>query len=91
MDRSWRQRLAEVAVAGQRVSAEVIAVDLDAGRVWLPMAATENLELCSKRRKVPHARLGLASLPKTAQPTLSLNDSADVILPDVGGGDPVHL
>ncbi|KUN77829.1 S1 RNA-binding domain-containing protein [Streptomyces griseoruber] len=45
LDASWRRRSAEVAVVGQRITAEVIAVDLDAGRVWLSMAATENPEL----------------------------------------------
>ena len=45
LDGSWRRRFAEVAVVGQRITAEVIAVDLDAGRVRLSMAATENPEL----------------------------------------------
>lgn len=42
LDGSWRRRFADVAVVGQRITAEVIAVDLDAGRVWLSMAATEH-------------------------------------------------
>lgn len=45
LDGSWRRRFAEVAVVGQRITAEVIAADLDAGRVRLSMAATENPEL----------------------------------------------
>ncbi|MER5435056.1 S1 RNA-binding domain-containing protein [Streptomyces sp. NPDC002588] len=45
LDASWRRRPAEVAVVGQRITAEVIAVDPDAGRVRLSMAATENPEL----------------------------------------------
>ncbi|MCX4762141.1 S1 RNA-binding domain-containing protein [Streptomyces sp. NBC_01275] len=45
LDGSWRRRFADVGVVGQRMSAEVIAVDLDAGRVWLSMAATEHPEL----------------------------------------------
>ncbi|MGW1778831.1 S1 RNA-binding domain-containing protein [Streptomyces sp. NPDC002143] len=45
LDGSWRWRFADVATVGQRIIAEVIAVDLDAGRVWLSMAATEHPEL----------------------------------------------
>ncbi|MDX3112123.1 hypothetical protein ACN6K4_004878 [Streptomyces hayashii] len=37
--------MAEAAVVGQRITAEVIAVDLDEGRVRLAMTATENPEL----------------------------------------------
>ncbi|WP_415925593.1 S1 RNA-binding domain-containing protein [Streptomyces scabiei] len=44
-DVSWRRRMAEAAVVGQRITAEVIAVDLDEGRVRLAMTATENPEL----------------------------------------------
>ncbi|RMB86353.1 S1 RNA-binding domain-containing protein [Streptomyces shenzhenensis] len=45
LDGSWRRRFAEVAVVGQRITGEVIALDLNAGRVRLSMAATENPEL----------------------------------------------
>ncbi len=45
LDGSWRRRLAEVAEVGQRITAEVMAVDRDAGRVQLSMAATEHPEL----------------------------------------------
>ncbi|MFR9796254.1 S1 RNA-binding domain-containing protein [Streptomyces sp. MS06] len=44
-DGSWRRRFAEIAVVGQRVSGEVIAVDPEAGRVRLSMAAAESPEL----------------------------------------------
>jgi ribosomal protein S1 len=44
-DGSWRRRFSDVAVVGQRVAGEVMAVDLDAGRVRLSIAATENPEL----------------------------------------------
>lgn len=43
LDGSWRRRFAEVAEAGQRITAEVMAVDADRAR--LSMAATENPEL----------------------------------------------
>ncbi|WP_323138306.1 MULTISPECIES: hypothetical protein [unclassified Streptomyces] len=45
LDLSWRRRLAEAAVVGQRITAEVIAVDVDDGLVRLSMVATENPEL----------------------------------------------
>ncbi|WAX80067.1 hypothetical protein [Streptomyces sp. KMM 9044] len=45
LDGSWRQRFADVAVVGRRIIAEVIAVDPDADRVRMSMAATENPEL----------------------------------------------
>ncbi|MFH0180623.1 S1 RNA-binding domain-containing protein [Streptomyces cacaoi] len=45
LDGSWRRRFTDVAVVGQRITAEVIAVDPHAGRVWLSMAATEHPEL----------------------------------------------
>jgi ribosomal protein S1 len=45
LDGSWRRRFAEVAVVGQRITAEAIAVNLDECRVRLSMAATENPEL----------------------------------------------
>ncbi|MDX3242555.1 S1 RNA-binding domain-containing protein [Streptomyces sp. ME18-1-4] len=45
LDGSWRRRSAEIAEVGQRITAEVTAVDLDAGRVRLSMEATEDREL----------------------------------------------
>ncbi|MFH0175712.1 S1 RNA-binding domain-containing protein [Streptomyces cacaoi] len=45
LDGSWGRRFADVAGVGQRITAEVTAVDLVAGRVWLSMAATEHPEL----------------------------------------------
>jgi small subunit ribosomal protein S1 len=44
-DVSWCQRLVDAMVVGQRITAEVIAVDVGDGKVRLSMAATENLEL----------------------------------------------
>ncbi|MFC8245714.1 S1 RNA-binding domain-containing protein [Streptomyces chartreusis] len=45
LDGSWRRRFGDVAAVGRRVGGEVLAVDSDAGRVRLSMAATENPEL----------------------------------------------
>ncbi|RPE43951.1 small subunit ribosomal protein S1 [Streptomyces sp. Ag109_O5-1] len=45
LDDFWHRCLAETAVVGQRVSGEVVAVDVDAGRVRLSTAATEKPEL----------------------------------------------
>ncbi|MFJ3307538.1 S1 RNA-binding domain-containing protein [Streptomyces sp. NPDC086549] len=45
LDVSWRWNMAAAVKVGQRITAEVIAVDLDEGRVRLAMTATENPEL----------------------------------------------
>ncbi|MER5516169.1 S1 RNA-binding domain-containing protein [Streptomyces sp. NPDC002763] len=45
LDASWRVRFADAVAVGQRITAEVTAVDPDQERVWLSMAATENPEL----------------------------------------------
>ncbi|MGW3630803.1 S1 RNA-binding domain-containing protein [Streptomyces sp. NPDC005122] len=45
LDMSWCRPSAEVAEAGRRITAEVVGVDLEKGRVRLSMAATENPEL----------------------------------------------
>ncbi|WP_306305757.1 hypothetical protein [Streptomyces prunicolor] len=44
LDGSWVRSLADVAVVGRRISGEVVAVDLEAGRVRMTMAATENVD-----------------------------------------------
>jgi ribosomal protein S1 len=44
-DLSWRQKRSTAAQAGQRITAEVTAIDADKGRVELSMTATENPEL----------------------------------------------
>ncbi|WP_329366970.1 S1 RNA-binding domain-containing protein [Streptomyces sp. NBC_00669] len=45
LELSWRQFPAEDVEAGQRITAEIVSIDLDAGRAQLSMAATENPEL----------------------------------------------
>ncbi|GAA1214920.1 hypothetical protein GCM10009665_00900 [Kitasatospora nipponensis] len=45
LDVSWRQRPSAVVQAGQRITAEVVAVDQEEGRARMSMAATENPEL----------------------------------------------
>ena len=45
LELSWRQAPATAIKTGQRITAEVVAVDLDAGQAQLSMAATENPEL----------------------------------------------
>ena len=44
-DVSWRWKTAEAVEVGRRITAEVVAVDPDGGRVRLAMTATENPEL----------------------------------------------
>ncbi|WP_020136175.1 S1 RNA-binding domain-containing protein [Streptomyces sp. 351MFTsu5.1] len=57
LDGSWRRRFSDVAVVGQRVAGEVTAVDLDAGRVRLSMAATEKTELWAFLKRLRHGEL----------------------------------
>ncbi|MFJ5726441.1 S1 RNA-binding domain-containing protein [Streptomyces sp. NPDC093149] len=45
LDLSWGQGPAAVVEVGQRITAEVTAIDLDQGRAWLSRAAMENPEL----------------------------------------------
>ncbi|WP_322746892.1 hypothetical protein [Streptomyces tauricus] len=45
LDGPWARRSAESVEVGQRITAEVIAVDLDEGKVRLSTAATEDREL----------------------------------------------
>ena len=45
LDGPWGRRFAEAVVAGERITAEVTAVDADEGRVRLSMAATGHPEL----------------------------------------------
>ncbi|MFI1353216.1 S1 RNA-binding domain-containing protein [Streptomyces sp. NPDC020898] len=45
LELSWRQHPAAAVKVGERITAEVVAVDLDEGRVGLSMAAAENPEL----------------------------------------------
>ncbi|MFJ8040591.1 S1 RNA-binding domain-containing protein [Kitasatospora sp. NPDC096147] len=45
LDVSWRQPRAEAVQVGQRITGEVMAVDLEEGHVRLSLAATENPEL----------------------------------------------
>lgn len=45
LDVSWRQSPSAAVQAGQRITAEVVAVDQEEGRARMSMAATENPEL----------------------------------------------
>lgn len=45
LELSWRQAPATAVKTGQRITAEVVAVDLDAGQAQLSVAAAENPEL----------------------------------------------
>ncbi|MEV7392648.1 MULTISPECIES: S1 RNA-binding domain-containing protein [unclassified Streptomyces] len=57
MDDFWHWHLAETAVVGQRVSGEVVAVDVDAGRVRLSTAATEKPELWTFLKGLRHGEV----------------------------------
>lgn len=83
LDASWRRRLADVAVVGRRIAAEVVAVDLDASRVWLSMAATENPELWAFLKRL---RRG-----ETVAGTVAAIERFGVFVAlDEGPGHPVH-
>ncbi|EFL19999.1 S1 RNA-binding domain-containing protein [Streptomyces sp. C] len=45
LDLSWVRFSAAAAEVGDRITAEVTAIDLEQGRAWMSMAATENPEL----------------------------------------------
>ncbi|MGW1281342.1 S1 RNA-binding domain-containing protein [Streptomyces tsukubensis] len=45
LDLSWVRFSAAAVEAGDRITAEVTAIDLEQGRAWMSMAATENPEL----------------------------------------------
>ncbi|MEW2079315.1 S1 RNA-binding domain-containing protein [Streptomyces sp. NPDC013433] len=45
LDLSWCKFPAATVEVGQRITAEVTAIDLEQGQAWLSMAATENAEL----------------------------------------------
>ncbi|MDQ0786969.1 S1 RNA-binding domain-containing protein [Streptomyces sp. B3I8] len=57
LDGSWRRRFADAVTVGQRITAEVTAVDLDATRVRLSMAATENPDLWAFLKRLRHGEL----------------------------------
>jgi small subunit ribosomal protein S1 len=56
-DLSWRRFPAAVVEAGRRITAEVIGIDLDAGRARLSMAATENPELWAFLKSLRHGEI----------------------------------
>ncbi|MEU6197438.1 S1 RNA-binding domain-containing protein [Streptomyces sp. NPDC047061] len=57
LDGSWCRRFSDVAAVGQRVAGEVMAMDLDAGRVQLSMAAIENPELWAFLKRLRHGEV----------------------------------
>ncbi|MFE5889381.1 S1 RNA-binding domain-containing protein [Streptomyces sp. NPDC056462] len=83
LDGSWRRRFAEVAVVGQRISGEVIAVDLDAGRMRLSMAATENPELWAFLKRLRCGEI-------LAGTVAAIERFGVFVALDEGPGHPVH-
>ncbi|WP_329314295.1 S1 RNA-binding domain-containing protein [Streptomyces sp. NBC_01262] len=57
LDLSWRRYPAEPLRVGQRVTAEVIAIDLDEGWAQLSMAAAENAELWAFLKPLRHGEI----------------------------------
>jgi small subunit ribosomal protein S1 len=57
LDLSWSQVASQVVQVGERITAEVIDVDLEAGLVRLSMAATENTELWAFLKSLTPGRI----------------------------------
>ncbi|MET8131449.1 S1 RNA-binding domain-containing protein [Streptomyces sp. NPDC005251] len=72
---------------GQRITAEVTAVDLDQGRAWLSMAATENPELWAFLKSLQHGAIlsGTVTAIERFGVFVALDDGPDhPVFPGVG-------
>ncbi|AZM47083.1 hypothetical protein DMB38_15850 [Streptomyces sp. WAC 06738] len=86
-DVSWRRNTAVAVKAGQRITAEVMAVDLDEGQVRLAMTATENPELWAflKSRHRGEILSGTVAAIERFGVFVSLDDGPDhPVFPGVG-------
>ncbi|WP_432164111.1 S1 RNA-binding domain-containing protein [Streptomyces tendae] len=87
LDVSWQRRRADAAVVGQRITAEVLSVDLEEGRVWLSMAATENSELWAflKRLRYGQRLTGTVATIESFGVFVTLDEGPDhPVYPGVG-------
>nr|WP_282083588.1 S1 RNA-binding domain-containing protein [Streptomyces tendae] len=87
LDVSWQRRRADAAVVGQRITAEVLSVDLEEGRVWLSMAATENPELWAflKRLRYGQRLTGTVATIESFGVFVTLDEGPDhPVYPGVG-------
>ncbi|MET9358675.1 S1 RNA-binding domain-containing protein [Streptomyces sp. NPDC006617] len=87
LDVSWQQRMADAASVGQQIIAEVLSVDLEEGRVWLSMAATENPELWAflKRLRLGQRLTGTVASIESFGVFVALDEGpAHPIYPGVG-------
>ncbi|MFE1252367.1 S1 RNA-binding domain-containing protein [Streptomyces fungicidicus] len=87
LDVSWQRRIADAAAVGQRITAEVLAVDLEEGRVWLSMAATENPELWAflKRLRFGQRLIGTVAAIESFGVFVALEEGPDhPVYPGVG-------
>ncbi|MGW2112398.1 S1 RNA-binding domain-containing protein [Streptomyces sp. NPDC001948] len=86
-DVSWRWNTAAAVKVGQRITAEVMAIDLDEGRVRLAMTATENPELWAflKTRHRGEILSGTVAAIERFGVFVSLDDGPDhPVFPGVG-------
>lgn len=86
-DGSWQRSFADVAVVGRGITGEVVAVDLDAGRVRLSTAATENPELWAflKRLRPGELVAGTVAAIETFGVFVALDEGPDhPVYPGVG-------
>lgn len=87
LDVSWQRRTADAAAVGRRVTAEVLSVDLEEGRVGLSMAATENPELWAflKRLRAGRRLAGTVAAVESFGVFVSLDEGPDhPVYPGVG-------
>ncbi|MFE7571477.1 S1 RNA-binding domain-containing protein [Streptomyces sp. NPDC057539] len=87
LDLSWCKFPAAAVEVGQRITAEVTAIDLDQGQAWLSMAATENAELWAflKSRRVGEILSGRIASIERFGVFVALDDGPDhPVFPGVG-------
>ncbi|MBJ6636717.1 S1 RNA-binding domain-containing protein [Streptomyces sp. I5] len=87
LDLSWRKFPAAAVEVGQRITAEVTAIDLDQGQAWLSMAATENAQLWTflKSQRVGEILSGRIASIERFGVFVALDDGPDhPVFPGVG-------
>ncbi|MFC7308099.1 S1 RNA-binding domain-containing protein [Streptomyces monticola] len=87
LDLSWCKFPAAAVEVGQRITAEVTAIDLDRGKAWLSMAATENGDLWAflKSRRVGETLSGRIASIERSGVFVALDDGpGHPVFPGVG-------
>jgi ribosomal protein S1 len=87
LDLSWKDFSRRELEVGQRISAEVMAIDLEAGRALLSMAATENPDLWTFLKSIRHGAIlsGRVAAIESFGVFVALDDSPEhPVFPGVG-------